>query len=110
MSRPGITYDDVANAALELSSQGKNPTIENIRLLTGTGSSTTIAQHLKVWKNRQAQAKLHCSKDNVPEEIAITVKGLWERVLNQADDKVTEIKQELEQTITTFKEQNKKLN
>lgn len=109
MARPGITFDDVANAAQQLTVQGINPTIETVRASTGTGSSSTIAHHLKEWKARQAQAKSFCSLDKVPEELMITVKGIWERVLNGADEKVTEIKQELDQTITTLKEQNKTL-
>lgn len=109
MSRPGITYDDVANAAQQLAAQGKNPTIETVRLLTGTGSSSTIAQHLRAWKTRQAQAKVFCNAGKVPEELMMTVKGIWERVLDGADEKVTEIKQELDQTIIALEEQNKKL-
>lgn len=109
MSRPGITYHDVANAAQQLSAQGKNPTIENIRLLTGTGSSTTIAQHLKEWKNRQDHTRLLCLKEKLPEEIVLAMKGLWERVINQAEDKVSAIKQDLEHTLIEFKDRNKKL-
>ena len=107
-SRPGITYEDVADAAQQLVAQGKNPTIEIIRLLTGTGSNTTIAQHLKVWKNRQAQTKFSM-KEDLPPEIVLTVKGLWEEIINEAEEKVTAIKQECEQTIAALKEQNKNL-
>jgi len=109
MSRPGVTYDDIANAAQQLAAQGKNPTIESIRLLTGTGSSSTIAQHLRIWKTRQAQAKTFCSADEIPEELMMTVKGIWQRVLSGADEKVTAIKQELELAITVLHDQNKKL-
>lgn len=109
MSRPGITYDDVANAAQQLAAQGKNPTIETIRFLTGTGSSSTIAQHLRAWKNRQAQASAFSSAGKVPEELMMTVKGIWEQLLIEADEKVAKIKQELDQTIIALEEQNKKL-
>lgn len=110
MARPGITYYEVANAAQELIAQGKNPTIENIRLLTGTGSSSTIAQHLKAWKNKQDQTKLLCLKENLPEEIVLTMKGLWERVMDQAEEKISIIKQEYDQAIALLQDQNKQLS
>lgn len=109
MSRPGVTYHDVASAAQQLSAQGKNPTIESIRALTGTGSSSTIAQHLRAWKIKQDNTRLICLKENLPEEIVLTMKGLWERVINQGEEKLTLIKQDFEQSIAAFKEQNKKL-
>lgn len=109
MARPGITYHDVANAAQQLSAQGKNPTIESVRSLTGTGSSTTIAHHLKEWKNLQENTRLLCNKENLPEELVLTMKGLWERVINQADEKVTKIKQDYEQTMAELTAQHKKL-
>ena len=109
MSRPGITYHDVANAAQQLAAQGKNPTIDGVRSLTGTGSTTTIAQHLKEWKYRQDHTRLLCLKENLPEEIVLTMKGLWERVVTQAEEKVAAIKQDFEQSIDDLKDQSKKL-
>tara|TARA_R110000868_G_C10815305_1_gene758179 strand:+ start:33 stop:1109 length:1077 start_codon:yes stop_codon:yes gene_type:complete len=109
MARLGITYQDIANAAEEISAQGNNPTIENIRAITGTGSNSTIAPHLKAWKNRQDRARLLCVKENLPEEIVLTMKGLWERVLSQADEKIETIKQDFEQTIVALKDKNTKL-
>ncbi len=109
MSRPGITYHDVANAAQQLAAQGKNPTIDGVRSLTGTGSSTTIAQHLKEWKYKQDHTRLLCLKENLPEEIVLTMKGLWERVVNQAEEKVAAIKQDFEQSIADLNDQSTKL-
>lgn len=53
MPRPGLTYDDVAQAANTLNQQGTNPTIQNIRESLGTGSPITISKHLKTWKEAQ---------------------------------------------------------
>lgn len=109
MARTGITYDDVVNATELLVAQGEPPTIDRIRALTGTGSKTTIAHHLKVWKARQAQAKQLCQKESLPEALVVTMRGLWERMLDQADEKVEGIKQDLDQTIQTLQAQNKNL-
>lgn len=109
MSRPGVTYHDVANAALALSAQGKNPTIGNIRVLTGTGSNSTIALHLRDWKEKQEKTKSFCAKDNLPEEIILTMQGLWERVLTQAEERVDAFKQDYEQTIADLSEKHSTL-
>lgn len=49
MSRPGVTYQDIAAAAQELKGQGKNITIENIRANLGKGSIGTINKYLRQW-------------------------------------------------------------
>jgi len=41
MGRIGITYQDVAKAIPTLQGQQKNPTVDNIRELLGTGSKST---------------------------------------------------------------------
>ena len=70
MARPGITYNDVVKAAIEISAKGTLPTIDNIRLLLGTGSSSTIAPHLRTWKSKQNDILLIAAKKNY-------LKTLW---------------------------------
>lgn len=100
MARQGITYAEVAAAATELTGQGRHPTIEQIRLLLGSGSSTTIANHLKAWKKAQSGNTLLACKENLPQELIAVMKGLWERVIATADDKaqavVVEHREELD--------------
>ncbi|MCE3239168.1 MAG: hypothetical protein K0R24_2149 [Gammaproteobacteria bacterium] len=109
MSRLGITYHDVASAAELLIAQGKPPTIQNIRLLTHTGSSTTIAQHLKAWKIQQDSSRSLGSKESLPKEIMLMMKGLWAQVVQQAEGKIALKQQEFEQATAAITEQNKKL-
>lgn len=71
MGRPGITYHDVINATQQLQGQGKSPTIENIRFLLGTGSSTTIAMHLRQWKAQQGATHAIASKEQLPAELGV---------------------------------------
>ncbi len=54
MARIGIGYKDVSEAATRLMGQGRNPTVEQVRLLLGTGSSTTIRQ----WKIKKKSPSL----------------------------------------------------
>lgn len=93
MARFGVTYHDIANAADQLLGQGKNPTIENIRQLLGTGSSTTIANHLRKWRLDQEGNGNLVHKENLPEELLSLVKGLWQRLLHQADQQIQTIQQ-----------------
>lgn len=109
MPRLGITYQDVANAAQELIAQNLNPTIEGIRKITNTGSNGTIAAHLRRWKATQEEAHKIATKENLPEEFISLMKGLWERLLNQAEEKVTVIQQDFEQITIGLEEQVKKL-
>lgn len=91
MARHGVTYTEVSEAASQLLGQGRHPTIEQVRLLLGTGSSTTIAAHLKIWREAQTSTSLMSTKENIPEELLAMVKGLWERMIVVADDKVKAI-------------------
>ncbi len=62
MARPGITFEQVAQAADALLAAGKNPTINAVReALGGTGSPNTVHRHLTAWRGArpQAQAAAH---------------------------------------------------
>ena len=104
MSRPGVTYAEVADAASQLIGQGRHPTIEQIRLILGTGSSTTIANHMKVWKDTQSNTSLISSKEQIPEELIAIVKGLWERVIMLSDDKLNTITANFQTTLMATQE------
>lgn len=90
MARPGVTYGEVVEAINQLIGQGKNPTIEQVRIILGTGSSTTIANHLKDWKEQQDDTYHIANKENLPKEFVALMKGLWERLVNHADEKIAE--------------------
>ena len=53
MSRLGITYEEVAEAALSIEKKGETPTIDKVRAhLGGTGSNTTISKYLQHWRQQ----------------------------------------------------------
>lgn len=113
MARPGVTYNEVYQAASHLIGQGKNPTIQEVRLLIGSGSSTTIANHLKQWRDEQKGTSLLAAKENIPDELVALMKGLWERVIELSEIKVGEIEQkysarvgELELEVEKYKTNN----
>ncbi len=115
MARPGVTYAEIAEAASHLVGQGKNPTIEQIRLFLGTGSSTTIANHLKQWKDQQQGTSLLAAKENIPAELIEIVKGLWGRLMELSQSKILEAEtrhattiSDLEQVAEKYKVNNQR--
>ena len=60
MARTGISFEDVRNAAESLLGRGLNPTIQRVRELLGTGSNTTISEHLKIWQLQLAETPKIC--------------------------------------------------
>ncbi len=109
MARPGISYHDIAEAAQSLTAQGHYPTIERIRAVTGTGSSTTIAQHLRTWRAEQETNHLLCQQEKLPDEFIALMKGLWERVLGQAEERLQVIQQDYEQQLVALTTQTQAL-
>jgi chromosome segregation ATPase len=104
MARPGITYQDVVKTAQQLVGQGKIPTIESIRRILGTGSTTTIAPYLRDWKARQNQTQQLATKEKIPEELVSLLKGLWERVMDQAEEKIQHIREKSTEEIHTLRQ------
>jgi chromosome segregation ATPase len=109
MSRSGITYTEVSNAAKQLIAAGRSPTVETVRITLGTGSNSTINTHLRDWKTRQTQAQNIATKENLPEELIATIKGLWNQVMDQSEEKILTIQQEAKQTIEKLKQEAQQL-
>ena len=105
MARPGVTYHEVSMIAQRLIAAGKNPTIDAIRIELGTGSNSTLGTHLRTFKERQTQTQKLATKENIPEELIVVIKGLWERVMTQSEDKIQMIQQETAQDITTLRQE-----
>ena len=109
MARTGITYFDVEKAATKLTGLNKNPTIENIRHDLGTGSSSTIAKYLRQWKDKQNDTQLIASAEKIPETLVELMKGLWERVCIEADEKVKHITDQSALNLTDINQKLQKM-
>lgn len=99
MARIGVQFLDIEKAALELQGNGKTPTVDSIREVLGTGSKSTIAQHLKVWRTKQTDAE-----GRLPHELMALVTGLWKRLHDQADQRVNEAEKIFTQQIQESKQ------
>jgi len=110
MARPGVTYLEVSNAAQQLVASRRIPTIEAIRIaLGGTGSNSTIGGYLRTWKASQNQTQQVATKENLPEELVATMKGLWEMVMNQSEEIIQTIKQDTQQELIKLKQETGQL-
>jgi len=109
MARSGITYTEVSSAAKQLVAAGKAPTVEMVRVALGTGSNSTINTHLRDWKARQTQVQNVATKENLPEELVVTIKGLWNLVMDQAEEKILVIQQDAKQKIEQATQELKQL-
>jgi len=109
MARLGITYTEVSNAAKQLAAAGKTPTVEMVRITLGTGSNSTINTHLRDWKARQTQVQNVATKENLPEELIVTIKGLWNLVMDQAEEKILVIQQDARQKLEQATQELKQL-
>jgi len=110
MGRPGVTYLEVSSAAQQLVASRRIPTIEAIRIaLGGTGSNSTIGGHLRTWKATQDQTQQIATKENLPEELVATMKGLWEMVMNQSEERIQTIKQDTQQELIKLKQEAQQL-
>mgnify|MGYP002359941691 CR=1 FL=1 len=96
MSRPGVDYETVKQTAVKLLSQGIAPSVQKIREELGTGSNSTIADHLKVWRDDYAKKTIHHLPANMPKELISTFEILWQTAMEHAQNQLAEYKKAVE--------------
>ena len=97
MGRIGITYHEVAKAISTLQGLQKNPTVDHIREVLGTGSKSTIARFLREWKSKNG---LQNDDDGMlPSDLLNVVKGLWDALQEKADNQSAENIKEYDEKI-----------
>lgn len=105
MARTGVSYTEVAETAAQLMEQGKNPTVEQVRYILKTGSSTTIARHLRQWRDNH---EFMSDKENLPAEFIVMMKGLWGQLINHSQQKITAIEEGHQQTVSALQQETEK--
>ena len=100
MARGGVTYTEVDETAHYLQGLGRNPTVDAIRERLGTGSRTTLAEHLKRWKSLQVNGE-----GRLPQPLLALVIGLWDSLQSLAEEKLHENQSIAREEANTFKSQ-----
>jgi len=96
MARHGIDYESVKQAASKLLIKGISPSVQKIRELLGTGSNTTIAEHLKFWREQQALKKIHHLPATIPNELVTVIETLWQTAMERAEKQMEDTKNSLD--------------
>ncbi len=97
MARTGVSYLDVAEAAMQLTEQNTYPTIEAVRQVLGTGSNSTINRHLRLWREKQGNA-LEAQK-GLPESLLVAVKALYKSIQEESTGKMEAFQAEAKQQL-----------
>lgn len=103
MSRTGITFQEVKKAIAELQGRQKNPTVDHIREILGTGSKSTIARFLREWKAQQGLGPDDHSQ--LPSDLLGIVNGLWSALQHKADAQIEQYQLEFEAKTVQLQQQ-----
>ncbi len=101
MARIGVTYLDIANAAEAIKTQGQEPTVDRVREHLGTGSKSTIAPHLKHWKNKNSDL---VDNNGLPSNLLKVVKSLHDRIHDSASNKIKQAQNTFNTEIEALKQ------
>lgn len=96
MARPGVEYDAVERIARQLISKGQHPSVQKVRDILGTGSNTTIANHLKTWQASFNTRTSPTLPESVPEDLMNPLDDFWALAVAKAESKYQKFKEELE--------------
>jgi|GEM_PF-303150 len=101
MARNGIRYDDVCRSIDTLQQRGETVSIQKIRELLGTGSYTTISDHLREWRLRQSGGSVQPIAHNLerPEGLDSWVADIWDKAQRAAYEKLATYRQEADDQI-----------
>lgn len=105
MSRTGITFQEVKKAIAELQGRQKNPTVDSIREILGTGSKSTIARFLREWRAQQGLGSDSNGDGRLPSDLLGIVNGLWDALQNKADTQIEQYRLELDAKTVQIQQQ-----
>jgi len=108
MARPGITQEEVFQAANEMLGQGISPTIELIRQKLQTGSNSTISNYLRVWRKLQGSKIDMAFHSSLPHEAVAMINGLWDRLRQLAEERCTQMEADYQQRFKEIQEEAQK--
>lgn len=86
-----LTTEQIHQTAQELTEKGINPTLANVRQALGGGSFTTIGEALKTWKEAQKDNEKLKQVDIAPQikdKADLLIGELWQNALDLADERL----------------------
>lgn len=99
MARSGVQYEDVQQAIETLLAKGDAPSVQKIRDVLGTGSFTTISDHLREWRfQREANRDLPASHA-MPEPVLRLAESLWQKAQESAGEALASYREEADRRV-----------
>lgn len=99
MARSGIQYEDVRRAIDLLLQQSESPSVQKIRDILGTGSFTTISDHLREWRAQREERRDRPPSQEIPAPVESLVQALWQQAQESAADGLAHYRQEADRRI-----------
>jgi DNA repair exonuclease SbcCD ATPase subunit len=99
MARIGVSFEEVEKAAEKIVSMGGRATVKAVRAELGTGSATTLAEHLRQWRDEKAakadKSLLEGFSSNFQKDVAIFIKRASEELKSGIESKEMELRDEI---------------
>lgn len=104
MARSGVRYEDVERAIDTLLAQGETPSVQKVREVLGTGSFTTLSEHLRTWRARRDEKRDALPGLDIPESVATLAERVWEHAQEAANEALGEYRQQADRQVAAAQE------
>ncbi|OHV11919.1 DNA-binding protein [Kushneria phosphatilytica] len=107
MARNGVQYQDVQRAIETLIQRGDTPSVQRIREVLGTGSFTTISDHLREWRTRREENRDTPLPQAIPERLQEALYGLWQQAQEEAHEALSFYRRQADEDIQQCREETR---
>ncbi|MDR5902097.1 DNA-binding protein [Halomonas icarae] len=104
MARIGVTYEDVQRAIDALLAQGDAPSVQKIREILGTGSFTTISDHLRTWRQQREENRDVPPPRGMPAALQELAEALWRQAQESANEALRHYREEADRKVEEAQE------
>ncbi|ART61692.1 DNA-binding protein [Kushneria marisflavi] len=107
MARSGVQFEDVQRAIETLIQRGDVPSVQRIREVLGTGSFTTISDHLREWRARREENRDVPLPQAIPERLHDALAGLWQQAQEEAGEALSFYRQQSDEQVEQAQEETR---
>lgn len=104
MARTGITFEDVQRAVDSLLQRQETPSVQKVREILGTGSYTTISDHLREWRARREERRDVPPPQGMPVELQQLAEELWRQAQQAASQNLSHYREEADRQVEAAQE------
>ncbi len=99
MARSGVTYEDVQRAIDDLLARDESPSVQKVREVLGTGSFTTINDHLREWRQRREENRDVPPPRGMPAALQELAEALWQKAQEGANEALAHYREEADRRV-----------